>query len=61
MAILVMSPGPFEQTSIPASLEFPILSLSLINQVVSEEMFENVERRTDGRTDGWTPVLLVFF
>ena len=57
-AILVMWPGPFEQTSVPASLGFPILNLSLINPVVSEDkMFENVDRRMDGRT----PECLVYF
>ena len=49
-AILVMWPGPFEQTFVPAS----IWNLSLIGPVVSEEkMFENVDGRTDGRTPEW--------
>ena len=53
-AILVMWPGPFEQTFVPASLGVSIWNLSSIGPVVSEEkMFENVDGRTDdGRTDG---------
>ena len=47
VAILVMWPGPFEQTFVPASLGVSIENLRLIGPVVSEEMFENVE--------GWTP------
>ena len=57
-AILVMWPGPFEQTSIPASIGFPISNFSLINPVVSEEkMVENVDRWTDGQMPEW----LVYF
>ena len=49
-AILVMWPGPFEQTFVPASLVVSIWNLSLIGQVVSEEkMFEIV----DGRRSDW--------
>ena len=51
-AILVMWPGPFEQTLIPVSYGVFIFNLNLIGPVVSEEkMFENVDGRTD---DGWT-------
>ena len=54
-AILVMWPGPFEQTFVPPSQGVSIWNLSSIGPVVSEEkMFENVDgRRTtdDGRTD----------
>ena len=58
-AILVMWPGPFEQTFVPASWGVSIWTLSLIGQVVSEEkMFENVDRRTD---DGRTPEWLVYY
>ena len=54
-AILVMWPGPFEQTFVPVSEEVSIWNLSLIGPVVSEEkMFENVDGRTDRRTDGRT-------
>ena len=54
-AILVMWPGPFEQTFVPASKGVSIWNLSLIGQVVSEEkMFEIVDGRTDaGRTPEW--------
>ena len=50
-AILVMWPGPFEQTFVPAS----IWNLSSIGPVVSgEKMFENVGgRTTDGRQSDW--------
>ena len=50
-AILVMWPGPFEQTFLPAS----IWNLSSIGPVVSgEKMYENVDGRTDdGRTPDW--------
>ena len=49
-AILVMWPGPFEQTIVPASQEVFIWNLSLIDPVVAEEkMFENVDRLTDRR------------
>ena len=60
-AILVMWPGPFEQTFVPASLGVSIWNLSLIGPVVSEEMFEYVDGQTteDGRTDaGVTGILL---
>ena len=40
-AILVMWPGPFEQTSVPHPKE-----LSSIGPVVTENVFENVDRRT---------------
>ena len=54
-AILVMWPGPFEQFFVPASLGVSIWNMSLIGPVVSEKMFENVDRRTD---DGVTGILL---
>ena len=57
-AILVMWPGPFEQTFVPPSLGVSIWNLSSIDPVVSEEkMFENVDGRTDGRR---TPESLVY-
>ena len=57
-AILVMCPGPFEQTFVPASQAVSICNLKLIGPVVSEEkMFEIV----DGRTDGRTPERLVYY
>ena len=58
-AILVMWPGSFEQTFVPASQGVYIWNLSLIGSVVSEEkMFENVDgwmdgRSTDGRRSDW--------
>ena len=51
-AILVMWPGPFEQTFVPPSHRSSIWNLTLIGPVVSEEkMFKECERRTmyDGR------------
>ena len=60
-AILVMWPGPFEQTFVPASKGVSIWNLSLIGPVVSEEkMFENVDGRTtdNGRR---TPEWLVYY
>ena len=43
-AILVMWPGPFEQTFVSASYGVYIWNLSLIGPVVSEvKMFENVD------------------
>ena len=46
-AILIMWPGPLEQTFVPPSHGGSIWNLTLIGQVVSEEMFENVDvRRT---------------
>ena len=56
VAILVMWPGPFEQTFVPPSHEGSIWNLTLIGQVISEEkMFkfrvwktmDDVRRRTD--------------
>ena len=47
--ILVIWPGPFEQTFVPASSGVFIWNLNWIGQVVSEEMFEIV----DGRTTEW--------
>ena len=53
-AILVMWPGLFEPTFVPASYGVSIWNLSLIGPVVSEKMFENVGgRTTDGRRSDW--------
>ena len=55
-AILVMWPGPFEQTFVPASQGVSIWNLSLSGPVVSEKML------TDGpRTGGRTPEWLVYY
>ena len=53
-AILVMWPGPFEQSFVPVSQGVSIWNLNLIGSVVSEEkMFEIVDRRTtDARVTG---------
>ena len=55
-AILVMWPGPFEQTFVPPSHGDSIWNLASIGLVVSEEkMFKECGRRTDdGRMDGQT-------
>ena len=46
-AILVMCPGPFEQTFVPSSHGSSIWNLTSISPVVSEEkMFENVDTHT---------------
>ena len=51
-AILVMWPGPFEQTFVPPYHGDSIWNLASIGPVVSEEkMFKECGRRTD---DGWT-------
>ena len=56
-AILVMWPGPFEQTFVPASWGVSICNLKSIGPVVSEEkMFEIVDGRTTD--DGVTGILL---
>ena len=55
-AILVMWPGPFEQTFVPSSYGVSIWNLSSIGPVVSEKkMFEIVDGRSmdDGRTPEW--------
>ena len=51
-AILVMWPGPFEQTSVPPFQGGSTWNLASIGPVVSEEkMFENVDNtHTDERT-----------
>ena len=50
-AILVMWPGPFEQTSVPPTQGGSIWNLSSIGPVISEEkMFENVDTHTYIRT-----------
>ena len=57
-AILVMWPGPFEQTFVPLSQRGSIWNLTLNDQAVSEEkMFESMDdrRRTD---DGGLPIIL---
>ena len=48
-AILVMWPGPVEQTFISPSHGGSIWNLTLTDPVVSEEMFENVDTHTDDR------------
>ena len=48
-AILVMWPRPFEQTFIPPSHGGSIWNLTLIDQVVSEEMFKECGQQTDGQ------------
>ena len=46
-AIVIMWPGPFEQTFVPPSQEGSIWNLASIGPVVSEEkMFENVDIHT---------------
>ena len=45
-AILVVWPGPFEQTFIPPSQGGSTWNLTSICPVVSEEMFENVDVHT---------------
>ena len=42
-AILVMWPGPFEQTFVPPSQGGSTWNLASIGPVVSEKMFENVD------------------
>ena len=50
VAIMVMWPGPFEQTFVPPSHEGSIWNLTLIGQAVSKEkMFKECGRRTDDR------------
>ena len=60
-AILVMRPGPFEQTFVPPSHRDSIRNLASIDSVVSEEkMLKSVDdRQTDRRTmdDGGLPIL----
>ena len=52
-AILVMWPGPFEQTFISASKGVFMWNLSSIGPVVSEEkMFEIVDARTEAGVTG---------
>ena len=55
-AILVMWPGPFEQTFVHPSYGDSIWNLALIGPVVSEEkMFKECRRQTNWQTDGrWT-------
>ena len=50
-AILVMWPGPFEQTFVPPSHGDSIWNLASIGPVVSEEkMFKECGQQTDGQT-----------
>ena len=52
-AILVMWPGPFEQTFVPPTQGGSIWNLSSIGPVISEEkMFENVDKHTHTHTYG---------
>ena len=55
VAILVMWPGPFEQTFVPPSQGGSTWNLASIGQVVSKEkMFENVDARTyTGTTEAY--------
>ena len=54
-AILVMWPGPFEQTFVPLSQGDSIWNLTLIGQAVSEEkMFKSVDDRRQTTDDGRT-------
>ena len=56
-AILVMWPGPFEQTFIPPSHGGSIWNLTLTGLAVSEEkMFKECGRQTDGR---WRPTYAI--
>ena len=48
-AIFVMWPGPFEQLSFPYPREAPY-EIWLIGPVVSQKMFKECGRRTDGQT-----------
>ena len=49
-AILVMSPGPFEQTFVPPSHEDSVWNWASIGPVVSvEKMLKECGRRTDRR------------
>ena len=48
-AILVMLPGPFEQTVVPLSEGGSTWNLASIGPVISEKMFENVDKHTDDR------------
>ena len=58
VAILVMWPGPFEQTSFLRPKKSWIWNLNLIGLMVSEKMFEIVDgRTTDNRQ---TPEWLVY-
>ena len=53
-AILVMWPGPFEQTFVPPSHRSSIWNLTLIGPVVSEEkMFKECGRRTMTTTEAY--------
>ena len=54
VASLVMWPGPFEQTFVPPSHVDSIWNLASIGPVVSEEMFKECGRQTDG---GGLPIL----
>ena len=50
-AILVMRPGPFEQTFVPPSHGDTIWNLASISPLVSEEnMFQEYEQQMNGRT-----------
>ena len=60
-AILVMWPGPFEQTFVPASQGVSIWNLNFVGPVVSEEkMFEIVDgRMDDGRRSDWYAIGII--
>ena len=53
-AILVMWPGPFEQTFVPLSQEGSTWNLASIGPVVAEEkMFENVDNIGERTTEAY--------
>ena len=56
-AILVMWPGPFEQTFVPQSHGGSIWNLTLIGPAVSEEMFKCVDDGRQTTDDGGPPIL----
>ena len=53
VAILVMWPGPFEQTFVSPSHKSYIWNMTLIGLVVSEKIFKECGRRTTTTDDGW--------
>ena len=62
VAILVMWPGPFEQTFVPLSQEGSTWNLASNSPVVSEEMFENVDNtHTYIPTYPWTPEVYLYY
>ena len=51
-AMLVMCPGPFKQTFVPLSYGDSVCNLSSLCPVFPEEMFVNVDGRTDAGVIG---------